>query len=330
MTDLSLRRTLSAPAALAAHRAAAPEWPAFPATAPALRRTASAPAGLRARGASPAPQPGASLPPRAVLLPRAASAPAALGASRVETDRPAGPSVERIGAPEHVATVPTVPTVPTEAAETAETAETAEPTAPRPSGSPWSAVRTASAWSAPVVDAAAAALSLASARLAAVPRAAQATAAVSGSLWAGAAMVGEVGNVPYRAWTTGANAFAVVAGGLSAAAPFTLGPVQRAIAYGSAGAWAASGAAMALGAVGTGATHAATGLLQGVSGIANLAAAGLSAAAVQASGRDAGQAVRLQTASSALWLAGSAAAVGAVWAKTAQPHREPLADPERG
>ncbi|GKS75985.1 hypothetical protein AVME950_13835 [Acidovorax sp. SUPP950] len=324
MTDLSLRRTLSAPAALAAHRATAPEWPAFPATAPALRRTASAPAGLRARGASPAPQPGASLPPRAALLPRAASAPAALGASRVETDRPAGPAVERIGAPEHVATVPTVPT---EAAETAETAETA---APRPSGSPWSAVRTASAWSAPVVDAAAAALSLASARLAAVPRAAQATAAVSGSLWAGAAMVGEVGNVPYRAWTTGANAFAVVAGGLSAAAPFTLGPAQRAIAYGSAGAWAASGAAMALGAVGTGATHAATGLLQGVSGIANLAAAGLSAAAVQASGRDAGQAVRLQTASSALWLAGSAAAVGAVWAKTAQPHREPLADPERG
>lgn len=312
MTDLSLRRTLSAPAALAAHRSAAPEWPAFPATAPALRRTASAPAGLRARGASPAPQPGASLPPRAALLPRAASAPAALGARRVETDRPAGPAVERIGAPEDAAAVPT------------------EAAAPRPSGSPWSAVRTASAWSAPVVDAAAAALSLASARLAAVPRAAQATAAVSGSLWAGAAMVGEVGNVPYRAWTTGANAFAVVAGGLSAAAPFTLGPMQRAIAYGSAGAWAASGAAMALGAVGTGATHAATGLLQGVSGIANLGAAGLSAAAVQASGRDAGQAVRLQTASSALWLAGSAAAVGAVWAKTAQPHREPLADPERG
>lgn len=320
MTDLSLRRTLSAPAALAAHRAAAPEWPAFPATAPALRRTASAPAGLRARGASPVPQPGASLSPRAALLPRAASAPAALGASRVETDRPAGPAVERIGAPEDAAAVPAVPAVPAEATEAA---------APRPSGSPWSAVRTASAWSAPVVDAAAAALSLASARLAAVPRAAQATAAVSGSLWAGAGMVGEVGNVPYRAWTTGANAFAVVAGGLSAAAPFTLGPAQRAIAYGSAGAWAASGAAMALGAVGTGATHAATGLLQGVSGIANLAAAGLSAAAVQASGRDAGQAVRLQTASSALWLAGSAAAVGAVWAKTAQPYREPLADPER-
>ncbi|GKS87207.1 hypothetical protein AVMA1855_23665 [Acidovorax sp. SUPP1855] len=318
MTDLSLRRTLSAPAALAASRSAAPEWPAFPAEAPALRRTVSAPAGLRARSAPPAPQPGASLSPRAALLPRAASAPAALGARRVETDRPAGPAVERIDAPEDAAAEPTEPTEPT------------EPAAPRPSGSPWSAVRTASAWSAPVVDAAAAALSLASARLAAVPRAAQATAAVSGSLWAGAAMVGEVGNVPYRAWTTGANAFAVVAGGLSAAAPFTLGPVQRAIAYGSAGAWAASGAAMALGAVGTGATHAATGLLQGVSGIANLAAAGLSAAAVQASTRDASQAVRLQTASSALWLAGSAAAVGAVWAKTAQQHREPQADPERG
>lgn len=180
------------------------------------------------------------------------------------------------------------------------------------------------------MDVTAAAVSLASARLAAVPRAAQATAAVSGSLWAGAGMVGEVGNVPYRVWTTGANAFAVAAGGLSAAAPFTLGPVQRAIAYGSAGAWAASGAAMALGAVGTTATHAATGLLQGVSGIANLAAAGLSAAAVQVSGRDASQAVRLQTASSALWLAGSAAAVGAVWAKTAAQRREPLADPERG
>ncbi|GKT22415.1 hypothetical protein [Acidovorax sp. SUPP3334] len=321
MTDLSLRRTVSAPAAPLASSAPRAQ-PAHP--HPELRRTVSCPAGLQARSGAPIPSGSTALPPRAALLPRSVSAPGALGVSGAESPRPAMPAA--------AVSAPQAP--PAESEDVREDAAAVDASAPLlagvVSGSSFSALRTVSAWSAPVADAAAAAVSLASARLAAVPRAAQVTAAVSGSLWASAGMVGEVGNVPYRAWTTGANGFAVAAGVLSAAAPFTLGPVQRAIAYGSAGAWAASGAAMALGAVGTATTHAATGLLQGVSGIANLAAAGLSAAAVHVSGRDAGQAVRLQTASSALWLAGSAAAVGAVWAKTAHQQREPLADLERG
>ncbi|MBO9749438.1 hypothetical protein J7431_19895, partial [Xanthomonas phaseoli pv. dieffenbachiae] len=65
-------------------------------------------------------------------------------------------------------------------------------------------------------------------------------------------------------------------------------------------------------------------VLQGVSGAANIAAAGLAAAATTAAQQDAPlTAVKLSTASSVVWGIGAAAAFGSAW--MARPHETPSA-----
>ncbi|MDA8456753.1 hypothetical protein M4R22_18490 [Acidovorax sp. GBBC 3334] len=182
--------------------------------------------------------------------------------------------------------------------------------------------REASALCAPLVDGAAAAASLASARLGAVPQAARVVSAVSGGLWVAAGVLGEAGNAPRSAGATGTNWLGVVAGAFSVAVPFTQGALQRALGYGAAASWAGSGTMTAWSALANSVGSKRVALWQGAASLANLAAAGVSAAAVQASESDAETAARLQTVSSALWLAGAMAAEGAVLEQVAGRRRD--------
>jgi hypothetical protein len=176
----------------------------------------------------------------------------------------------------------------------------------------------------PVVDAAAAGLSLAASRLP-VPVAQKVTGALSGSLWAGGAAASELGNASRSNWESAANVLSAAAGALSAAAPFVSGKTASGAAYGAAGSWAANGTANMMRAACDGRQSTASRLLQGASGTANFAAAGLAAAAANASSNnDSVKAANLGTVSSVLWAVGAVAATGAVWtARSGKPEDPP-------
>ena len=191
-------------------------------------------------------------------------------------------------------------------------------------------LQTICAFSGPVIDAVAAALSLATSRLSANPLAARLAAVISGSLWAGGAVVNEWGNAPNSKLVTGANAFGGIAGTLSIPVPLLQDQTQRNVAYSSAGAWAANGAADIVSGVGNNQRNLASRCLQVMSGAANITAAGLSAAAADASARDEKvRAANLGAVSGGLWIVGTIAALGSRAAarsdalNSRQPGREP-------
>lgn len=188
--------------------------------------------------------------------------------------------------------------------------------------------QTLCAFSGPAINAAAAALSLMASRLSAHPVAAKISAAASGALWVGGAVASELGNAPYSTWVSGANSFGGTAGALGIAAPLAFGQTQRDVAYGSAAAWAANGAADIVRAVGNDKRNLAGRLLQGVSGTANMAAAGLAAGAADASAHHQGvKAAHLGTVSSALWAVGAATALGSEWVARSEAFNRPPRPP---
>ncbi|MGW8341635.1 hypothetical protein ACWGY7_11055 [Xanthomonas axonopodis pv. khayae] len=181
------------------------------------------------------------------------------------------------------------------------------------------------AYGGPLVDAAASGLSVAAAQLSASQqRPAELTSIVSGALWAGGAVINQAGNVPANALVSSANLVGAAAGVLSALTPSLNGNDSTRVAYASAAAWALNGGANLVRAASDTATVLPSRVLQGVSGAANIAAAGLAAAATTAAQQDAPlTAVKLSTASSVVWGVGAAAAFGSAW--MARPHETPSA-----
>jgi hypothetical protein len=126
--------------------------------------------------------------------------------------------------------------------------------------------------------------------------------------------VNEIGNAPYSKLVSTSNFFCGTAGALSIAAPLVLGPTQRNVAYSSATSWVVNGMADIACAAGHTNRSITSRLLQGAGGAANMAAAALSAASVDASAHnDGAKAANLGTASSVLWTVGAAANLGAEW-----------------
>ncbi|PPV04899.1 hypothetical protein XBLMG947_3868 [Xanthomonas bromi] len=180
------------------------------------------------------------------------------------------------------------------------------------------------AYGGPVVDGAAAGLSLAAARLSAAPEAARLTGTLSGALWAGGAAINQLGNVPANRLVSAANVVGATAGVLSAVAPSLTGSDTTRVAYASAAAWAANGGANLLRAASDTTAALPSRVLQGISGAANVAAAGLAAAATVAAQQDEPlKAANLGTASSVVWGVGAVAALGS--ARTAAPRQTPTA-----
>lgn len=170
------------------------------------------------------------------------------------------------------------------------------------------------AYGGPVVDAAASGLSMAASRLSAAPQAARLTGTLSGALWAGGAAINQLGNVPANALVSGANAVGAAAGVLSAVAPSLTGSDNPKVAYASAAAWAVNGGANLLRAANDTGRALPSRVLQGVSGAASMAAAGLAAAATVAAQQNAPlKAANLSTASSVAWGVGTFAALGSAW-----------------
>jgi hypothetical protein len=168
---------------------------------------------------------------------------------------------------------------------------------------PRSQVRAVATIAEPIVDGIAATLSLAALRLPSGSLAAKAAALTSGVLWGGSGIVGEVGNANHSKVITAANILNVTAGALSAVSPFR-SPIQT--GYASAAAWAANGAGTLLHAIGDDTRNTVSRLLEGAAGFAGLAAAGLSAAATNASTRNEGvTAAQLALASSVVWMSGA-------------------------
>ena len=160
---------------------------------------------------------------------------------------------------------------------------------------------------APLVDGSAAAFSLAASRVASGSTAATATGVVSGLLWSGSAGLSEAGNTqPYSRMARAANALNGFAGAFSTGAAASSGDAQTALGYLSSGAWGLS----ALGSIAHAALDSSRNRLsrglQAAGGVANLAAAGLSAAATHAAAdNDNLGAAWYGTASSLSWMAGS-------------------------
>jgi len=200
-----------------------------------------------------------------------------------------------------------------------------------PETNTWATLQTLCAFIGPPIDGVAAGFSLATSRVSSHPSAAKVLGAISGGLWLGGAVVSELGNVPRVTLASVANGFCGVAGAFSLTAPFLLDQTQRNVAYSSAAAWLVNGAADIACAVGNSQRNLVSRLLQGGSGAANMAAAGLSAASVDASARNDGvKAATLGTVSSMLWVVGAAAALGAESAarsdalnRTRRPGSEP-------
>ncbi|MFL7982276.1 hypothetical protein [Xanthomonas vasicola] len=167
----------------------------------------------------------------------------------------------------------------------------------------------------PLVDGAASGLSLAAAQLSASQQQpAKLTGIVSGALWAAGAAISQCGNVPANSLVSSANAVGAAAGVLSALATSMTGSDSSRVAYASASAWALNGGANLVRAATDTASVLPSRVLQGVSGAANIAAAGLAAAATAAAEKDAPvEAVNLGTASSVLWGVGAVAALGSAW-----------------
>ncbi|WP_134980462.1 hypothetical protein [Xanthomonas axonopodis] len=178
------------------------------------------------------------------------------------------------------------------------------------------------AYGGPVVDGAASGLSMAAARLSAAPQAARLTGTLSGALWAGGAAISQLGNVPANPLVSAANVVGATAGVLSAVEPSLTGSDTTRVAYASAAAWAVNGGANLLRAASDTTAALPSRVLQGISGAANVAAAGLAAAATVAAQQDAPlKAANLGTASSVAWGVGAAAALGSAW--TTRPRQAP-------
>lgn len=175
-------------------------------------------------------------------------------------------------------------------------------------------------------DAAAAGFSVAASRLSdSLPI--KVTATLSGSLWTSAAFFREWDNFPRSKVVSSANFLGGAAGVLATAAPHLAGENLKETAYASAGAWVVNGAANLVRAIGKSDATIANRVLTGASGLANAAGAALSAASVNAAAENkSDDAVKLATASGAIWLAGSAAEVAAAWADR---RRSKLLDSER-
>lgn len=203
------------------------------------------------------------------------------------------------------------------------------PEAARPAGAVGGLL--AASLSAPVLDGFAAALSVASVRLAAAqPLAARWLEVASGGLWTAAGAMSELGAPLSRVASTSANLFSMAAGSMSTATPFSSGNAVAALGYGSAAAWMASGALSAWGAVRNPGLSTGARVLGSAGGLLQIAAGGASAAGVALSGTLPQAAERWLTASSALWLAGSASTTGAAWSDTLLQRREHLpAEPAR-
>ncbi|GLU35679.1 hypothetical protein Busp01_55210 [Trinickia caryophylli] len=165
---------------------------------------------------------------------------------------------------------------------------------------------------APAVDALAAGASLAASRVSSGSVASTVTGAVSGLLWGGSAAMSEAGNTqPASRLASAANLLNFGAGALSTAAVFNTDSTQTNLGYASSAAWGLSAfTSMAHAAFDTTRNKVSRGL-QMASGVANLAAAGLSAASVRASSQeDTASAAWYGTASSLSWMAGAALAYG--------------------
>ncbi len=170
-------------------------------------------------------------------------------------------------------------------------------------------------YGAPVGDAAAAVFSLATSRLSAHPLAVQATGALSGILWTGSAGLQELANSPHSNLLLGINLLGGAAGILSTATSFVMGADTTDVAYGSAASWAANGSGYIVRAAFHTGDSIAARALSGASGVANLAAAGLSAAAARTSANgDSAKAAEFATLSAVFWYIGSSAGLGAAWA----------------
>ncbi|ACR30490.1 hypothetical protein EFP18_18790 [Burkholderia glumae] len=140
--------------------------------------------------------------------------------------------------------------------------------------------------------------------------------AASGGLWTAGAIMAEVGNrdpAPVNWIASGANALNGGAGLASGAAALTTGETQTAFGYTSAAAWGASAVtSMAHAWFDTSRNRAARGF-QALSGLLNVAAAGLSAKAVQASSEnDTGSAAWYGGASSVAWGLGALSAYASI------------------
>lgn len=97
--------------------------------------------------------------------------------------------------------------------------------------------------------------------------------------------------------------------------PHLAGGNLQGTAYASAGAWAVNGVANLVRAIRKSDATIANRVLTGASGLANAAGAALAAASVSAAAENkSDDAVKLATASGAMWLAGSAAEAAAAWA----------------
>ncbi|RAS33301.1 hypothetical protein BX591_107218 [Paraburkholderia bryophila] len=165
---------------------------------------------------------------------------------------------------------------------------------------------------APLVDGLAAGASLVASRVVPGSVASTASGAVSGVLWGAAAGMSEAGNTqPASRLASFGNFMNFSAGALSTASVFNTDSTQTNLGYASSAAWGLSAI--------TGMAHAALDGTRGrvsrglqiASGVANLAAAGLSAASVRASSEnDTTSAAWYGTASSLSWMAGAAFAYG--------------------
>ena len=192
---------------------------------------------------------------------------------------------------------------------------------------------------APFVDGAAAVASGATvaASVFAPPAVASTFGAISGFLWGSSAGMAEAGNTePYSHLARAANALNFGAGMASAGAALTSGTDQTNLGYLSSAAWGVSAIFnMANAATNRTRSRLSRGL-QAASGVMNVAAAGFSAAAVQASSEeDTTNAAGYGAASSVLWATGSLLAYGAVRTASNAPmpavasEATPLRRPER-
>lgn len=170
------------------------------------------------------------------------------------------------------------------------------------------------------LDAAAAAFSIAPAQLS-DPRSIKVTATLTGSLWTSAAIIREGWYNSSRSMVVSSTNFlGGVAGVLATAAPHLAGENRKGIRYASAAVSAVNGAANLVHAIGKGDATIANRVLTGASGLATAAGAALSAASVNAAAENkSADAVKLATASGAMWLAGAAADAAAAWADRRRP-----------
>jgi hypothetical protein len=192
--------------------------------------------------------------------------------------------------------------------------------------------QTMAAYGPAATDGAAAAFSLATARLSHAPLDAKVTGTFSGVLWAFAAAWQEHRNKPRSYVVSGANILGGAAGVLSVGATFALGDDTKKVAYASAASWAANGFANLMRAGARTGGGAAVDVWLAASGLANLGAALLSATEASAAANDEStKATNLGTISAVFWLAGAVTAAAAVYAAgLGNRGMPPLPDLEEG